>query len=357
MGQDKIHICAEPDALVQLGLNQNFREGLYLKQIIKNKSEICLIMDEDEFCTQWNNSESNLRKFFDSYDLAKPKADSDLLKIYKDPSKCFKFDPYAIWFMNKSESDLEKFRQYLGVWAVNTSNLTDDYFYIEHTRGYDKDDTIEGSKNNGWGNYLSEIPKQLPPSNGIVFNDRHLLFNTNEKNAKRWGFYGLNNLKALFDELLPQDLKIPYYILIFCQHPKLDIATTDAIVGKFIEDVKSLRKYTINVEFVYAISRHKRGLHSNYFSFYTDRGFNAFCYNNLKKLNGENDFGIKSYLYNPFTSGDYEYKYAKGKIDKIKEQCIEICMDSDTTTNKLEEIKRVCTNSKNFFDNILFSID
>ena len=71
MGQDKIHICAEPDALVQLGLNQNFREGLYLKQIIKNKSEICLIMDEDEFCTQWNNSESNLRKFFDSYDLAK----------------------------------------------------------------------------------------------------------------------------------------------------------------------------------------------------------------------------------------------------------------------------------------------
>ena len=126
---EKITIIAEPDAIVRLGFNQEFKEGRTLKYIIKNLSSIFLIMDEDDFTKDWDNSESPLRRFFDAYDIPRPKAISGLLQIYKNPGLCYKLNPFAIWFLNKPVKDLNNFRDLLGVWAINTSELTDDYFY------------------------------------------------------------------------------------------------------------------------------------------------------------------------------------------------------------------------------------
>lgn len=352
---EKITIIAEPDAIVRLGFNQEFKEGRTLKYIIKNLSSIFLIMDEDDFTKDWDNSESPLRRFFDAYDIPRPKAISGLLQIYKNPGLCYKLNPFAIWFLNKPVKDLNNFRDLLGVWAINTSELTDDYFYLDHPREYDKDDILDGPKDNGWGNYLEEIHKPFPPCNAFVLNDRHLLYNTNESSALERGFYGLNNLKVLFNEILPRNLRIPFHLIIFCQHPKLDKDKTDEVVNKFITDVKELRSYQVEIEFVYAKSRHKRGLYSNYFWFYVDRGFNAFYNNNIKKFNGENDLNLISYLNNPFTSGDTEYKSSRTKIDKIKEQCKEVYISPHIDEESFENITRVSTDSEDFFDNRLFS--
>ena len=352
---EKITIIAEPDALVRLGFNQEFKEGKTLKYIVKNLSTIFLIMKEEDFTKDWEDSESSLRRFFDAYDIPRPKAFSELIQIYKKPGLCCQLNPFAIWFFNKSEKDLENFRNMLGVWAINTSDLTDDYFYLDHPREYDKGDILEGPLENGWGNYLKEIKKPLPPINAIIINDRHLLFNTNESSALKIGFYGLNNLKALLSEILPLDLRIPFHLLLFCQHPKLDKDKTDEVVNKFIEDVKGLRTYQIEIEIIYAKSRHKRGLYSNYFWFYVDRAFNAFYNNDLKKLNGENDFNLISYLNNPFTSGDTEYKSSRTKIDKIKKQCKEIYISPHEDEESLENITRVSTKCDDFFENRLFS--
>ena len=81
----------------------------------------------------------------------------------------------------------------------------------------------------------------------------------------------------------------------------------------------------------------------------------------MKKLNGENDFKIISYLNNPYSSGDTEYDSARSKILKIHEQCKEALLNpelapTDNNGNLLEEmITRVSTNSEDFFTNRLFS--
>lgn len=350
----KIRIIAEKDAIIQLCFNKEFNDGRVLKYIFRILAEILLIMDEAELDSEWSNSESELRKFFDAYDIPRPRAISGLKQIYKNPSICTELDPFALWLFNKSEQDIINFREFLGVWALSPKSLSEDYFSLEHPREYDKGQIIEGSKNNGWGNYLDELPKALPPINSIILNDRHLLLNTNESNALRNGFYGLNNLKELFNELLPQSLKVPFHILIFCQHPQMSIMNTDTIVNQFIKDVKGLRNYTIIIEFVYDKSRHKRDLYTNYFRFWVDRAYNAFYNREMKKLNGENDFKIVTYLNNPFSSGDTEYDSARSKIKKIHEQCKEAFMNPNFTPTSEELTIRVQTESSDFLENRLF---
>ena len=129
---------------------------------------------------------------------------------------------------------------------------------------------------------------------------------------------------------------------------------TDAIVNQFIQDIKGLRNYTIIIEFVYDKSRHKRDLYTNYFRFWVDRAYNAFYNREMKKLNGENDFKIVTYLNNPFSSGDTEYDSARSKIRKIHEQCKEALMSPNIKPTSEELTIRVQTESSDFLENRLF---
>ena len=81
----------------------------------------------------WMDSESPLRKVVDAYNLPRPKAKSGLKKIYTNPGLCYEKAPFAIWLLNNTEENLRKFKDYLGVWAVDTSELTDDFFYLNHS--------------------------------------------------------------------------------------------------------------------------------------------------------------------------------------------------------------------------------
>ena len=349
---NKINIFAEEEALVRLGTNSEFINGRLMKYILKNQANIFLIMNEDRFNEVWSDSESQLRKFCEAFDLAQPRCLSGLTQIYSKPDLCYQLDPFAIWLFNRSDSDINKFREYFGVWALNPSKLTDNFFHLSHSKEYDRGDEITGSHDNGWGNFLEQVPTTIPPLNSIVLNDRHLLFNTNEDTAEKKGFFGLNNLKILLNEILPHNLKIPFHLLIYCQHPNLSIKTTDTIVKDFIKDVSALRNYKIVIEFVYAVARHKRAFYSNYFLFEADRGFNAFNNYKRKRLIGENDFSIMGYLSDPETTGDTKYQIARSKLSKIKSECYKVYMKPTEENGKIARVQSDCSD---FFYNRLFS--
>ena len=131
---NKINIFAEEDALVRLGANNEFKNGRLLKYILQNRANIFLIMDKEKFNAAWTDPESRLRKFCQAYDLSKPCCKTELTQIYKRPALCYQLDPYAIWLFNRSDSEVNKFRNYLGVWAINPSKLTDNFFYLHHTK-------------------------------------------------------------------------------------------------------------------------------------------------------------------------------------------------------------------------------
>jgi hypothetical protein len=248
-------------------------------------------------------------------------------------------------------------RENLGVWAINPAEMTDDYFCLEYSRGYPqkRDVEITGPKGNGWGNYLCGLTKPLPPMNSLIINDRFLLANFDKSAIAKRGLFGLNNLVALFGELLPKTLKVPFHIFIYCQHPNLSIETTDIILERFIDDVKALREYEIVIEFVFDYALHHRTLYTNYFRFNANKGYNAFCDDNMIKLNGENILCIKTYNNNPFMMGDTEYEMIRNDIQEIKEQSLRVKRHSKLRTKELENIERVQTDCDDFFYNRLFS--
>lgn len=355
MTHEKLHIFAEPSALERLCKNPNFINGIFLKAIIKQMSEIFLIMDEFDFAKEWTNSESPLRKFFEAYDIQKPQIYPNITQIYSNPEMFYKLDPFAIWLLNRPEDDINKIKELMGVWAVNTAEIKDDYFLMDFPKGYEKNDIIDGSRSNGWGNYLENIKKPIPPFNSIVLNDRFLIMDNDEKKAWNQIHSGLKNLKNLLNELLPQNLVIPFHILIYCQHPKMSNEATDMVIDEYVDEIKKLRKYNIEIEFVYARAQHKRGLYSNYFRFYVDRAFNAFYDDNQKKLSGENDFDIISYLNNPLTSGDNEYKKSRQIIDRIHKQCDDFFASNANKAKSSQKISRVYPSEESILDNRLFS--
>lgn len=353
----KIKLIAEIDALIQLSYNTGFVKGGLLKFILKNTSDIILIMDDEELNNLWSDSESDLRKFCDSYDIPRPKADSEIKEKYLNPVFCYQHDPFAIWLLNRPHEVLSKFKDYLGLWAISPKELSDDFFCLDHKRVYSRSEFIEGPKDNGWGNLLTEIPKSLPPMNSIVINDRFLLLNENERLAEKSVNWGLKNLKALFEELLPRSLKVPFHILILCQHPKLCNAKVNEKVQHFITEIQNTRDYDIKFEYIYGKSKHNRGLYSNYFLIFADRAFSAFYAYNLKQLNGENIFSIKSYLNNPFSTGDTDYEFARKILKGIKEECIQIITHPtfESESESPKDIAEAYTDCDDFFYNRLFS--
>ena len=353
---EKVHIYSDYTSFLKLLASKAFSEGRDLKSIICRRASVYLIVDEEEIQRDWNDVESPLRKGCDAFDIPCPQIVPEMKEIFGKPALCYQKDPYAIWFINTSEDNIQKFRELFGVWMINVDSIKDDTFYLHHRREYQKDDVIDGTTDNGWANYLEEVKRQkgLPPMNAIVINDRYLLNNTNENDAERIGFFGLHNLEKLLDALLPSNLRVPFQVFIFCQHPKLRPIITVTIINQFRESVRKLRDYPIVLEFVYGISQHKRTLFSNYFLFDVDRAYNAFYVHNYKKLNGENLFCLESYHNDPTCSGDTNYCIAKNKLRIIKNHCNDILQNPNEDILDYGKIRRADINGEEKIQNRLF---
>ncbi len=342
---NKVNIFADVTSFLNLLANPEFAKGRDLKSLIRQRAEVFLIVDQEELDRRWEDAEDTLRKLCDAYDIPCPRALPKLAAIFESPDLCVRLDPFGLWMINASEQDINRFREYLGVWMVNPSSIMDDIFYLHHKRDYNKGDIIDGSSNdNGWANYIEELSlngKRLPPINSVVINDRYLLLTTSENiSPEKYASYSLNNLKKLFDALLPQDLKISFQLTIYCDHPKLDIATTDKITQKFKDDMQHGKPYPIQIEFIYDHARHKRTFHSNYFLFDVDRAYNAFDCRDYNKLIGENYFCLESYHNDSCCSGDTNFITARNTIMEIKKRCDSVLDNLDTSNLDYSKIKR-----------------
>lgn len=362
---EKVKFFFDPVSFFKLLTNPEFTQGRDLKAIIRNRAEVYLLVSESDLKRVWDDNEHPLRKSCDGFDIPRPKAYPEYERIFKNPALCYQIDPFAIWFLNIDQSMIDRFRDSFGLWVWDASTIKDNSLYIHHKKEYEKDDVIEGSSSNGWKNYLEDAnPKvKLPPFNSIVINDRHLINNTNEKSAIKRGFYGLNNLVNLLDAFLPDRLSIPFQICIYCQHPKLSSSETHKIIQEFRKKVAALRSnYSIDIDFLYDVSKHKRTFHSNYFLFDLDRGYNAFYDYDRKKLNGENEFCLESYFNDPNCSGDTNYFRARKKISIIQSKCeiIEIApfypsdYDPKKREDSYEKIQRADVADNTFVKNRLF---
>ena len=272
---EKVNIYADKNSLIQLALNKEFSTGKHLQQVVKN-ARIVLLMQEDELDKLWEDLESDIRKFCDAYDISKPSA--EFVDIFKNPRLCYEKDPFALWFINTNEDNINKFKNYFGVWMVNTTIVHDDVFKLEYQSDeFVSGDIIKGTSQNGYQNYIDASPAPLPPMNSVLINDRWFIDSTNKSNIQRNVENGLRNFHLLLEALLPKtELKIPFHITVYCQHPDLKADIAEKLVRDSINKMSSLRAYELKIEFIFDKAEHKRLLYSNYFSFKSDRGFNAF---------------------------------------------------------------------------------
>jgi RNAse (barnase) inhibitor barstar len=345
MNQHKVTIYTNRQSLLQLNWNKEFISGKFLKGLIKN-AKIVLMISEENLDAIWKDTESDLYKFCEAHDISKPSCDDFLSQLCENNDLFAEKDSTAIWMVNLSENDCNEIKKRYGIWIVNTNSINDDYFRLYHqSEDYEKDEIIKGTKNNGFGNYLETSPKPLPPLNSIVLNDRFLFVSENPRVRPEDVFnWGAANTECLLDTILPDTLRIPFHLLIYCEKPNIDDSTkVEQLIKDLSDRIKSLRQYSIEVEFVFSQANHKRFLRSNYFSMNTDLGFNAFYQNKLTKLRGENDFLIQSYHNEPLS---LDYHNFKKRLKRIYEECINVLMENE---------HNIITTHASTFHNRLFS--
>lgn len=346
MDKGTVNIYADRNSLVQLALNKEFSDGKHLQQVVKS-ARIVLLMQQEELDKLYEDLESDIRKFCDAYDISKPSA--EFVDIFRNPRLCYEKDPFALWFINTNEDNINKFKNYFGVWMVNTILVKDDSFKLDYPSDeFVSGDIINGESENGYQNYIDASPVPLPPMNSILINDRWFLDSTNKNNIQRNIRNGLKNFQLLLEALLPNsELKIPFHVTVYCQHPDLSTDVTERLVRECITQITSTKSYEIKIEFIFSKAEHKRILYTNYFSFKADRGFNAFKPQQTNMLWGENDFTIKGYLDNPIQM--IEYKNARKRIKRIYEEGCNIVQNPSWEIGVY-----AITDSDNFFHNRLF---
>lgn len=351
MPNNKVRIIAEPQAIISLRRNPVFCNSKTLQHIFRNCAEIVLIADEEKFKDHWSNLESPIRRFFDAYDMPKPKAITGLKSVYEYPARCGNLDPFAIWLLNKPQAAISKFHDYLGLMAINPQSLKDDMFNLDHGKEYSSGDIVYG-KGSGWANFIGLMGRPLPPFNELALNDRYIVANI----ADDGYFYGIQNLYDLFMSILPLTLKVPLKITIFCYHPPTSFEHIDNAIQELRAKIQEQREYSITIDVIYGDAHHKRFLYTNYFTLCTDSGYNAFRRNNHRQISKDNKLSIKSYLNNPFSTGDSEFDMARKLLDVIRERCEDSyyspCIDDNN-----EKIRRVDLQNADIFQNRLLKID
>jgi hypothetical protein len=323
MQSTKISIYTERYTLVRLGLNAEFKNGRILKQLFKN-ANIILMMAKEELDGLWEDSESDIRKFCEANDLPKPDCDDFWEDLRTRPLLCIEKDPTALWILDISDENIKRFREYLGIWMVNTSQIKDDAFSLEHqSKIYRREECIPGSKDNGYGNFFNTMDKPFPPMNSIVLNDRFLFVVENDEIDPTKVFnWGAKNVLSLFNEVLPEKLGVPFHIFIYAFPPKIKNHDEKLkLIDELCDKIKKLREnYEIEVELVLRRAEHERFFLSNYFQITVDLGYNTFNVNSMTKLIKKNRLGIQSYLRN--TSG-IDYENMKIRLEDIQNEIID----------------------------------
>ena len=336
---DKVTIYSDVEIIEKIALNcENYP---ILTELFRKCSNLCLNMTEDQLEKSFEVDSSGMStpvgQYFSSYDIPDPYALSEFFSERNDNEAGFYLhDSTAIFFLNIKKEESKSLRDKYGLLVLGIDEIQDDFLQLNFYKYRDlkNKDSVVGADINGWNTILGDFPTSNEfPLNAVVVSDNFLMKNRNGN-----VFCGTANLMNLFNRILPQTLNIPFQVFIICPDCPTAPNKAEAALNQFASDIKRLRTYDIDVEFLLTEKTpiHHRRIFSNYFSITCEKGFSMFYVNpgNKVRENG-NDVRVKSYYHDLiYSSGDLEKLSIYDDIELIKGICAK---EAFNTNNRLLE--------------------
>ncbi|MFV0173609.1 hypothetical protein OBK14_04745 [Empedobacter falsenii] len=185
-------------------------------------------------------------------------------------------------------------------------------FKISYAKSLEKNSEVNFQSYKGWKALF--FNKNLP-SNSLIINDSYI-FDDKENKTN----IGSKNLTVLLDAILPNELNIPYHILINTSTSKNKTSSFyDEFIPQLIDDIIALRSYEIIVELVIGEGFHKRKLFTNFLNVTTDKGFKIFDKRDHSKVLDQNDITIETmFTRNDPSQGDSQFDEMKVRLKELR---------------------------------------
>ncbi len=269
-------------------------------KIINNHSIVCLDINQDNLDDEITNPDTLLFLFLQSnarnIDLIP--LENYFKTIYTNLETVIE-NPSSAYFLDLPFAEAKKIQEETGV-IINCFDKIDDDIL---SKGVDLDWFTNDEINDNWRNILH--PFNNYPSNSLIINDRNL-FTNEEKVLGTNQNIGIDNLIRILDNLLPQNLKIDYHILIQSeQNPdSRNKAKCDMIANDLNIKIRNLRKYNFEIEILFYCrgtnhfdSTHNRRIFSNYNYGKSEHNIASFKIRDFNKTRNDDSFNLVCFFY------------------------------------------------------------
>lgn len=312
MAGSKITIYIGREALEEVAVCSDKYPNLY--NIFKKNASICIDLADEDFDKIFEDSESDLSQFCLRNDIEAVPLHSYFETINSDKSIMVE-KPHAMFFFHISEDEAKSLSKRYGVIVQSDNAMDDRVLKLSFNKKLCKGETVSGN-NDGWSNLFANI--KMPPSNSLVISDNYLL-----QNVKNKKMAGLENLKILFDSILPLSLDTVFHILVITRMPQnINSGKADELNEELKTYLRGIRNYEIQLEFVFTNTLHPRKLISNYYELICDKGFQVFYPIDNTKVLDDNEIRLSSILHDPIdSSGDTVLQIIAKDLSDIKKMC------------------------------------
>ncbi|MBM3435735.1 MAG: hypothetical protein FJY07_05905 [Bacteroidetes bacterium] len=223
--------------------------------------------------------------------------------------------PRDIFILNESQDFCNSSMQKFGVLVLNSSDLNEVKALAKrHKKIYSKDEVVETylplTTLKGWHSFINDL--KLHPLNSIVIIDNHIF---NNRKA------GIRNLVNLIESILPENLNVPFHILIIIDNR--EVKFNQNALSKFKDEIKNQLSVKVDYEIKIGILSHSlddefhnRVLISNYFIITSDYGFD--CFDNERSKKSFTTSTSSAYYTLFVNQGDPEIKLITQKLKAVK---------------------------------------
>lgn len=305
--KDKLKIYLSKDVVEEIATFRDEYPNFY--KILKEASILVIDMTEEELYNSLSDINSTFSMFCNLNNIVTKAKSNQYATLYSSFEEILK-RPRSMFFFDITTEQAKICSEKLGVLVLSSGSFEDSIF----NRNVFSNKFIKGQKyseldfKDAWKHSFNGI--DLLPFNAIVLTDNYLLQNTT---------LGKANLVALLDVILPQKLAFSFHVLICTERPQISQKLLQQIVGQILAEVRTLRKYEIQMEFIFSETIHPRRIYTNYNTFFLDKGFVLFKRKNSSMVAvDDNEAIVKTAFQNfVYSSGVSLYRLASIDLEKI----------------------------------------
>lgn len=263
-------------------------------KIIKDHSVVCLDINQADLDTEIATPDTFLFLFLqaNARNIDIIPLDNYFQTIYANLETVVE-NPSAAYFLNLTEAESKKLQDEAGV--IINCGVIDDKLIINGTyHEWLADEVIP----NNWKYILTSFDNF--PSNSMIINDRNLF-----TGIERTVNIGVNNILRFLDNILPNNLKTDYHILIQSEqnsHPT-NKQKCDDIALLLNTEIRNLRPYNFIIEIVFYnrgtmffASTHNRKIISNYKIGKAEYSFAAFKIRDSDTSKNDDSFNLTTFF-------------------------------------------------------------